>query len=180
MGSCADEAGSDHADESTPAGANAGILTTMNAPCWTIDIDGVLLPGANRLIRMHAHDYRRLRDDLLLLARSAVTPRLPAAPLADCRLEVDLWRPARSLLDADAKYGAVKPLLDVLHPDRAYARTLGGRRITDVAPGLGLIADDRDGEGDLNGCIRLLRVRQHVGDARIRVTVSPAAREPVV
>lgn len=151
----------------------------MDAPCWTIDIDGVLLPGANRLIRMHAHDYRRLRDDLLLLARAGVTPAVPATPFAACRLRIDLWRPARSLLDADAKYGAIKPLLDVLQPDRTYARSLGGRRISDVSHGLGLIADDRDGEGDLKGCIRALHVRQHVGEPHIRVLASPVAPEDV-
>lgn len=152
----------------------------MDAPGWTIEIDGLLLPGANRLIRMNAHDYRRLRDDLLLLARAGVAPAPPSAPLARCRLEIDLWRPPRSLLDADAKYGAIKPLLDVLQPDRAYGRTLGRHRVTDVAPGLGLIADDRDGEGGLGGCIEALRVRQHVGDARIRVRVRAAVAQPVV
>lgn len=152
----------------------------MDAPCWTVAIEGLLLPGANRLIRMHAHDYRKLRDELLLLARAGVSPAVPAAPLPRCRLEIDLWRPKRSLLDADAKYGAVKPLLDVLQPDRSYARTLGRNRIMDVAPGLGLIADDRDGEGDLPGCIAALRVRQHVGDARIRVRVSALRTEAVV
>lgn len=152
----------------------------MDSPCWTVAIEGLLLPGANRLIRMHAHDYRKLRDDLLLLARAGVTPALPSSPLERCHLEIDLWRPKRSLLDADAKYGAIKPLLDVLQPDRHYARTLGRRRITDVAPGLGLIADDRDGEGELPGCIARLRVRQHVGDARIRVQVSVARPGAVV
>lgn len=143
----------------------------MDGARWTLRIDGVLLPGANRLIRMHAQDYRRLRDELLLLARGSLAPAVPAAPLERCRITVDLWRPKRSLLDADAKYGAVKPLLDVLQPDRAYSRTLGRHRIQDVAPGLGLIRDDRDGEGDLDGCVRDLRVRQHVGEARIEATV---------
>lgn len=152
----------------------------MDALCWTVVIDGLLLPGANRLIRMHAHDYRRFRDDLLLLARAGLSPAVPASPLARCRLDIDLWRPKRSLLDADAKYGAIKPLLDVLQPDRPYARTLGRRRITDVSPGLGLIADDRDGEGDMAGCIAALRVRQHVGDARIRVQVSRLPTEGVL
>lgn len=131
----------------------------------------MLLPGANRLIRMHAQDYRRLRDELLLLARSSLAPATPDDPIERCRIVVDLWRPKRSLLDADAKYGAVKPLLDVLQPDRGYARTVGRQRIRDVAPGLGLIRDDRDGEGGLEGCIHDLRVRQHVGEARIELTV---------
>lgn len=143
----------------------------MNGARWTLRIDGVLLPGANRLIRMHAQDYRRLRDELLLLSRGSLAPGLPDAPLARCAVIVDLWRPKRSLLDADAKYGAVKPLLDVLQPDRAYGRKLGERRIRDISRGLGLIRDDSDGEGDLAGCIRDLRVRQHVGDPSIAVTV---------
>lgn len=143
----------------------------MDGARWTVRIDGVLLPGANALIRMHAQDYRKLRDELLLLARASLTPERPAAPIDRCRVTVDLWRPRRSLLDADAKYGAVKPLLDVLQPDRAYSRRIGGHTVRDVAPGLGLIRDDRDGEGDLDGCIRDLRVRQHVGDPRIDVTV---------
>ena len=152
----------------------------MDAARWTVRIEGLLLPGANRLIRMHAHDYRKLRDDLLLLARAGLDPAPPASPLTRCRLEIELWRPKRSLLDADAKYGAIKPLLDVLQPDRTYARRLGRHRISDVASGLGLIADDRDGEGDLPGCIASLRVRQHVGDASIRVRVSACVPEPVV
>lgn len=143
----------------------------MDEARWTVHIDGVLLPGANALIRMHAHDYRRLRDELLLLARASLEPEVPHTPIDRCRVTIDLWRPRRSLLDADAKYGAVKPLLDVLQPDRAYTRSLGGRTIRDVAGGLGLIQDDRDGEGDLDGCIRDLRVRQHVGDPRIVVAI---------
>ena len=149
----------------------------MDAGRWTVRIDGVLLPGANALIRMHAQDYRRLRDELLLLARSSLDPALPADPLERCHVTIDLWRPRHRLLDADAKYGAIKPLLDVLQPDRAYARTLGGRKIRDVAAGLGLIRDDRDGEGDLEGCIRDLRVRQHVGEPRIEVRID-ALRAP--
>lgn len=151
----------------------------MDGARWTLRIDGVLLPGANRLIRMHAQDYRRLRDELLLLARGSLAPAVPAAPIERCRITVDLWRPKRSLLDADAKYGAVKPLLDVLQPDRGYARTLGSHRIRDMAPGLGLIRDDRDGEGNLDGCVRDLRVRQHVGDARIEITVDEVSVDEV-
>jgi hypothetical protein len=161
----------------TPAKGSAGILAVMDGGRWTLEIDGVLLPGANRLIRMHAQDYRKLRDELLLLARSSLTPAAPARPLDRCRVDVELWRPRRSLLDADAKYGAVKPLLDVLQPDRGYARSIGRQRVRDVAPGLGLIRDDRDGEGDLDGCILDLRVRQHVGDPRVEVTVTGLAGE---
>ncbi len=161
--------------QSTPERLRAGILAVMTGGRWTLRIDGVLLPGANRLIRMHAQDYRRLRDELLLLARGSLAPAMPQEPIERCRIVVDLWRPRRSLLDADAKYGAVKPLLDVLQPDRGYARNVGRQRIRDVAPGLGLILDDRDGEGGLEGCIHDLRVRQHVGEARIELTVEAVA-----
>ncbi len=161
--------------QSTPERACAGILAVMTGGRWTLRIDGVLLPGANRLIRMHAQDYRRLRDELLLLARGSLDPATPAEPIEHCRIVIDLWRPKRSLLDADAKYGAVKPLLDVLQPDRGYARSVGRQRIRDVAPGLGLIRDDGDGEGGLDGCIRDLRVRQHVGEARIELAVEAVA-----
>jgi len=161
--------------QSTPERACAGILAVMTGGRWTLRIDGVLLPGANRLIRMHAQDYRRLRDELLLLARGSLAPATPAEPIEHCRIVIDLWRPKRSLLDADAKYGAVKPLLDVLQPDRGYARSVGRQRIRDVAPGLGLIRDDGDGEGGLDGCIRDLRVRQHVGEARIELAVEAVA-----
>ncbi len=138
-------------------------------------IDDVLLPGANALLRMHAQDYRRLRDSLLMLARSGLRPAAPAAPLDRCDVAIVLRRPKRSLLDADGKYGAVKPLLDVLQPDRSYGRSIGRHRVRDVAPGLGLIRDDSDGDGDLDGCIRDLRVLQRVGDARIEVTVHDAS-----
>ena len=143
----------------------------MDEPRWTVRIDGVLLPGPNALMRMHAQDYRRLRDELLLLARASLAPAKPREPIERCRLTFDLWRPGHRLLDADAKYGAIKPLLDVLQPDRAYARSIGGHKVRDVAAGLGLIRDDRDGEGALDGCVRDLRVRQHVGDARVDVTI---------
>lgn len=152
----------------------------MTAGRWTIRIDGLLLPGANRLIRMHAHDYRRLRDEVLLLARAGLTPAAPHEPLPHCHIRIELWRPPRSLLDADGKYGAVKPLLDVLQPDRTFGRTLGRRRISDVASGLGLIRDDRDGEGGLDGCIRDLRVTQHVGAAAVAATVEADPEAPVV
>ncbi|MEX2501357.1 MAG: hypothetical protein WD336_03185 [Trueperaceae bacterium] len=147
----------------------------MTAAHWTLTIDDVLLPGANRLIRMHAQDYRRLRDTLLMLARSGLRPSLPDAPLERCDVTIVLHRPKRSLLDADGKYGAIKPLLDVLQPDRAYARTLGRHRIRDVAPGLGLIRDDSDGDGELDGCIRDLRVLQRVGEPRIVIDVHAVA-----
>lgn len=160
--------------------APAGIVAGMSAGRWTIHIDGLLLPGANRLIRMNAHDYRRLRDEVLLLARAGLEPAAPREPLPHCRVWIELWRPTRSLLDADGKYGAVKPLLDVLQPDRTYGRTLGRRRISDVAAGLGLIRDDRDGEGDLNGCVRDLRVRQHVGPPRVTATVEAVPERTVV
>lgn len=143
----------------------------MDEAHWTVRIEGVLLPGPNALMRMHAQDYRRLRDELLLLARASLDPDLPREPIERCRLAFELWRPRHRLLDADAKYGAIKPLLDVLQPDRAYARTIGGHKVRDVAAGLGLIRDDRDGEGALEGCVRDLRVRQRVGEARIDVTV---------
>ena len=137
-------------------------------------ISDVLLPGANALLRMHAQDYRRLRDSLLMLARSGLRPAAPAAPLARCDVTIVLHRPKRNLLDADGKYGAVKPLLDVLQPDRTYARSIGRHKVRDVAPGLGLIRDDSDGDGDLEGCIRDLRVLQRIGEPRIEVAVRDA------
>lgn len=146
----------------------------MDEARWTLDLPGLLLPGPNRLLRMNRHDYRRFRDELLLRARGGLTVPAPDPPLRRCAVSVHLVRPGRSLLDADAKYGAVKPLLDVLQPHRNYGRTLGGRRILDAARGLGLIADDRDGEGELDGCIRCLRVTQSVGAAHVRVEVRPA------
>ena len=142
---------------------------------WTLRLDDVLLPGPNELLRMHAHDYRRLRDELVLLARASLDPALPDAPLAACTVHVTLWRPARRLLDADAKYGAVKPLLDVLQPGRRYARKVGGQRILDTANGLPLLRDDRDGEAGLQGCIRDLRVVQRVGDPAVEVRIDEDA-----
>lgn len=148
-----------------------GIVTAMTPGRWTLRLDDLLLPGPNRLMRMHAQDYRKLRDTILLLARSTLEPNPPAAPLDACRIVVTLHRPARSLLDADAKYGAVKPLLDVLQPPRAYSRRLGGRTIRDVTSGLGLLRDDGDGEGMLTGCVRDLRVVQVIGPPRVEVEI---------
>ncbi len=150
----------------------------MSLRRWSLSLDGILLPGPNRLIRMHAQDYRRLRDELLLRARASLTPALPPTPLDACRVTVTLHRPKRSLLDADAKYGAVKPLLDVLQPSRTYARSLAGRSVHDVAGGLALLRDDRDGEGGLDGCIRELRVVQVIGDARVEMLVEQLLEPP--
>lgn len=150
---------------------DTGIVGHVDDPCWTLELPGLLLPGPNRLLRMNRHDYRRFRDELLMRARGGLSAPAPKAPLRHCVVAVHLTRPGRSLLDADAKYGAVKPLLDVLQPHRNYGRTLGARRILDAASGLGLIADDRDGEGELAGCIRRLMVTQSVGDAHVRVEV---------
>lgn len=139
---------------------------------WTLRFEDVLLPGPNQLMRMHAQRYRQLRDELRMIGRASLTPKAPSAPLERCRIEVEMWRPTRSLLDVDAKFGAIKPLLDVLQPDRAYARKVGTRSLQDVTPGLALIRDDRDGEGDLAGCIKSLSVQQHVGDAHVEVVVT--------
>lgn len=138
---------------------------------WTIRIDGVVLPGPNALMRMHAQPYRRLRDELLLLARSTLDPALPSEPLTRCSVDVTMVRPKRNLLDVDAKFGAIKPLLDVLQPGRRYARTIAGRQVLDVTPGLGLIADDSDGQGELPGCVVSLGVVQTIGAARIDVEI---------
>jgi len=131
----------------------------------------MLLPGPNALMRMHAQAYRTMRDELLFVARSRLQPALPNEPIARCAVHVVMTRPSRNLLDVDAKFGAIKPLLDVLQPGRRYARTIGGRKVLDVASGLGLIANDSDGEGDLAGCIAQLSVVQVVGPARVDVTV---------
>ncbi len=139
---------------------------------WTLQFDDMLLPGPNQLMRMHAQRYRMLRDELRMIGLAKLTPKAPPEPIERCRIEVDMWRPKRNLLDADAKFGAVKPLLDVLQPDRTYTRKMGTRSLPDVTPGLGLIRDDRDGEGDLTGCITTLTVRQHLGAARVDVTVT--------
>lgn len=155
----------------TPPRAATGIVRAMPTRTWTLRLDDVLLPGPNELMRMHAQDYRRLRDELLLLARASLDPALPAAPLDACTVHVTLWRPARRLLDADAKYGAVKPLLDVLQPGRGYARKVGGRQVLDTTNGLALLRDDRDGEAGLKGCIRDLRVVQRLGDPAVEVRV---------
>lgn len=145
---------------------------------WTLDLPDLLLPGPNRLMRMNRHEYRRFRDELLLRARGALSAPAPREPLPACALSLELARPRRSLLDVDAKYGAVKPLLDVLQPDRAYARTLGGHALQDVVHGLGLIRDDRDGEGDLGGCVRRLHVLQRAGTAHVRLFVWDWASAP--
>lgn len=142
-----------------------------SADPWTLDLPELLLPGPNRLMRMNRHEYRRYRDELLLRARAALSAPPPARPLEACAVTLELVRPRRSLLDADAKYGAVKPLLDVLQPDRAYARTIGGYRVRDAVHGIGLIRDDGDGEGDLDGCVRRLRVLQRCGPAHVRAWV---------
>jgi len=151
----------------------------MTARRWTLQLDGVLLPGPNRLIRMHAQEYRKLRDELLLLARASLTPAAPATPLAACHLRITLQRPARSLLDVDAKYGAIKPLLDVLQAGRSYTRKIGGHSLQDTTVGLSLIHDDRDGEGELTGCIRSLQVVQVVGEPRVEVVIEEDLRPAI-
>lgn len=138
---------------------------------WTLVLPGVVLPGPNKLMRMTSWEYRRFRNDLYVRARAGLDRDLPPAPLARCRVRVEMTRPRRTFLDVDGKYGAVKPLLDVLQPDRPYSRPMGKLRVKDVSPGLGLIAGDTDGEDGADGCICLLRVVQRAGEAELRVVV---------
>jgi hypothetical protein len=76
------------------------------------------------------------------------------------------------LLDVDAKYGAAKPLLDILQPPHAFRRSVIGGHHKDSAPGLGLIDNDTDGEGREAGCVTSFRVTQDVGPAAVWLTVS--------
>ena len=138
---------------------------------WTVDIPGLLLPGVNAILRMNSFEYRRYRNDLYVHVRAGLDRDLPPEPLARCAVRIELTRPKRNRLDVDGKYGAIKPLLDVLQPDRTYSRRIGQLRVQDVTPGLGLILADTDGEGGAEGCVSDLRVVQIVGEAHVRVRV---------
>lgn len=139
---------------------------------WSAEIPHLVLPGANEIMRMKSWSYKRFRDDLYLQVRAALSAPPPAEPLARCALRIEMTRPRRRLLDVDGKYGAVKPLLDVLQPPRTFSRRVGKLRVQDATAGLGLIASDTDGEGDLEGgCVSDLRVIQRVGDAGVRLWV---------
>lgn len=138
---------------------------------WTVVLPGVVLPGPNKIMRMTSWEYRRFRNDLYVRARAGLDRPLPPEPLPRCRVYVVMTRPRRTFLDVDGKYGAVKPLLDVLQPDRTYSRAVGKLRVQDASPGLGLIAGDTDGEDEAGGCVCELRVMQRVGEAELRVVV---------
>ena len=139
---------------------------------WNADVPGLVLPGANELMRMKSWEYKRFRDELYLQLRSALSAPPPPEPLARCAVRIEMTRPRRRLLDVDGKYGAVKPLLDVLQPPRTYSRRVGRMRVRDQTSGLGLIAADTDGEGDLeDGCVVELRVVQRVGEAGVRLRI---------
>lgn len=139
---------------------------------WTAEIPALVLPGANEIIRMKSWDYKRFRDDLYLQVRAALSAPPPDPPLPRCAVRIEMTRPKRRLLDVDGKYGAVKPLLDVLQPPRTFSRKVGRLRVQDETSGLGLIAADTDGEGERDdGCVAELRVLQRVGDAGVALRV---------
>lgn len=139
---------------------------------WTVELPGVKLESPNRIIRMKSWEYSTYRNELYLLIRSRISPgpdSFPDEPLGRCAISVQMRR--SRLLDVDAKYGAAKPLLDILQPPRPYSRSTHGHRHPDVSPGLALIASDTDGEGRERGCVTAFRVTQELGQATVILRV---------
>lgn len=89
-----------------------------------------VLPGQNRLLRMHWSRRRKERDALAWQIRAQLPFGRPPAPPARATVVVSSYR--IKLLDADNLAATVKSLLDVLQPFDAKSRPYG----------LGLIAGD--------------------------------------
>jgi hypothetical protein len=140
---------------------------------WTAQLEGVKLESPNKIIRMKSWEYSTYRNELHLLTRASIEPGpndFPHVPLKRCEIRVHMRRPR--LLDVDAKYGAVKPLLDILQPPRVFSRLAGSTRHRDEAPGLALIESDTDGEGRESGCVTSFQVTQELGPAVVWISVS--------
>lgn len=141
---------------------------------WYVSLPGVILPTLNEQIRMNRRggEYAKFRNHLYTLAKRNLQPSLPPEPLRHCKITVEMTRTTVRLLDVDSKYGAVKPLLDILQPNRPFKRKIGKLLVDDDTLGLGLIKNDSDGESTNKGCIRQLRVIQKVGEPRIDIAVA--------
>ena len=125
-----------------------------------IELPGLLLCGTNELIRMHPKRYASYREELChLIARTLPRDRRPHKPLRAYRLRVYMRRP--TALDTDNKYGAIKPVLDVLQ--RMHPRN--------NPHGLDVLYDDTDGEFGLGGACRELRVVQTLGQPRLTIDI---------
>jgi len=140
----------------------------------TLEVIGLELATKNDLVAMHrsrpwGEAYQAYRNHLYALlnnARIANKIRLPKEPYQYAEIEILLQRPHS--VDVDSKYSMCTPILDVLQPEKTMRR----KKSWFVVPGLGIIANDTDGEGGLPGCIKSLKVYQVNGGAeRLVVTV---------
>jgi len=124
-----------------------------------LHVPGLTLVTPNVLLRMHwakRAGYRQAVYEALWQAvMEAGAAWRPPQPLV--RFALTVWMERRHLMDADAKYLAPKVLLDVLQPDRLV---VGGSGVPTLVAGLGIIANDTDGEGGLPGALAKYEVRQ--------------------
>lgn len=97
-----------------------------------------LLPTRNQQDRMHYHDKRKLKDQIIreFLAAGILPGRTPME-----YAEVTVWRRSTREPDVDGLYGSLKQLLDVIQPEGDLRKV--GAKLQHANPGgLGLIAND--------------------------------------
>ena len=112
--------------------------------------------------------YTQYRDTLYEhFAPTVSSP--PSTPFTKCNISVEIQRTTASYFDVEAKYACIKPILDILQPDRPWTRKKKDKKNKQsyvekgVSKGLGIISDDTDGEGELQGVVQSLNVSQIKG-----------------
>ncbi len=99
-----------------------------------------LLPTRNVQDRMHFHQKRALKDDIIReFLAAGVLPSAARAPMAFA--EVTVWRHSTREPDIDGLYGSLKQILDVIQPV-GDLRKVGGKLRHANLGGLGIIAND--------------------------------------
>lgn len=127
----------------------------------------VRLMSVNEMLRTNEHKRAACRDQLCskLAYELARTRQRPATPLRYVEIDVMMWTPYP--YDVDSKFGALKFLLDALTKPKSNLELVrqAQRQKRGLFIPLGVIHDDTDGEGSMQGCVRRLTVRQEMAQA---------------
>lgn len=154
------------------------------------------LKSPNDLMRMNLDkEYRSYRNDWYRMLNAAIERhRRPPAPLKHARVMFQVFSPRaeKHMLDAEAKYSAINPLLAGLHnsaqkftavkpllDSMQQNTTFSGSGKETVRQGVGIILDDTDGEHFREGVIKQLEVLQRRSkDYKVRITIEEATPWP--